>query len=160
MSACLALLTEQVEIQRPKLIIVLGKHVPRLIAKASHQLRCWSNFVSFKTIDQNNVAVILGANLLNSTHRFSTVCLVHPCYRQLNVRHRHWNGFRGDEAEVNLTQHALRRRSNLCQQTRLFKFFSGWQLRRSSNDCSGHIPACRAQRTETASSQEKSDRIS
>lgn len=106
-SACLTLLVEQIETQRPKLIIVLGKYVPRLMAKASYKLRDWSNFDSFKTIDQNNAAVILETNLSSSTHKFSTVCLVHPCYRQLNVRHRHWNGFRGDEAEVNLTKYAL-----------------------------------------------------
>lgn len=104
---CQDFFVEQVERQKPRLILALGAHVPKLISSTSDDLNDWNKFKSFKKLDQTNLASFRSVKFRNSNHIFSIASLVHPCYRQLNAKRRAWNGFSGDDAEVNLIKHML-----------------------------------------------------
>jgi hypothetical protein len=104
---CQEFFVEQVEMQKPKLILVLGAHVPKLIANTSNQLSSWRYFDTFKKLDEDNLASFSGVKIGNLNHTSSVVALVHPCYRQLTAKSRSWKGFAGDEAEVQLVKNVL-----------------------------------------------------
>ena len=104
---CQRLLAKQIDRQRPRLVLVLGAYVPKLIASMSDDLKPWERFDSFKAIDQQSLASFRNVNLRDSDHEFSVASLVHPCYRQRNVRNRRWKNFEGDAAEVNLVKELL-----------------------------------------------------
>lgn len=104
---CLSLVAEQVELQKPRLMLVLGAHVPRLLARGSEQLHQWVGFDTFKTLDREDASFVPRVRLQDGSHQFAAVSLVHPCYRQLTARHRRWRGYNGDRAEVELVKHAL-----------------------------------------------------
>lgn len=104
---CQDFFVEQVEKQKPRLILALGAYVPKLISSTSDDLGDWKKFESFKKLDQNQFASFRDVKLRGSDHSFSIASLVHPCYRQRNAQIRAWNGFLGDEAEVNLIRHML-----------------------------------------------------
>jgi hypothetical protein len=102
---CEEFLVEQVEVQKPRLMLVLGGHLPRPLARVSKALQDWRSFTSFAALDAKNLGGLREVALRGSTHRFNVVLLIHPCLRGPNVRHRKWNGFIGDAAEVALTKH-------------------------------------------------------
>lgn len=104
---CQRLLAKQIDRQRPRLVLVLGAYVPKLIASMSDDLKPWERFDSFKAIDRQSLASFRNVNLRGSDHEFSVASLVHPCYRQRNARNRRWKNFEGDAAEVNLVKELL-----------------------------------------------------
>lgn len=104
---CQRFLTQQIDMQRPRLVLALGAYVPKMIAHMSDDLEPWERFDSFKAMDRQNLASFRNVKIRNSDHSFSVASLVHPCYRQRNARLRRWRGFEGDEAEVNLVKELL-----------------------------------------------------
>jgi len=103
---CRDFLLEQVEVQRPKLMLVLGTQVPPLLAPMSDALRGWGHTRTFRELDAAGAAVPR-VKLHGSDHTFAAAVLVHPCHRPLNIKLRTWNGLKGDEAEVRMVKHLL-----------------------------------------------------
>lgn len=90
---CQSLLAQQIARQKPRLVLVLGSYVPKLIAPMTDDLKAWERFDSFKALDKQNLASFRSVILKGSDHKFSAVSLVHPCYRQRNAIHRGWMNF-------------------------------------------------------------------
>lgn len=90
-------LRAQLELIKPKLIITLGVYAPMVLARLTDQLAVWRNSFSFKRIDNQNASIQRNANF--GTFTATCIALVHPCYRQLNVKFRRYQGYQGEEAE-------------------------------------------------------------
>ena len=105
--SCQSFLVKQINRQMPRLILVLGAYVPKLISAVSEDLAPWREFESFKGIDLADKAIIHAAKFPGAHHCSSLVSLVHPCYRQLTAQRRFWNKFTGDDAEVEMVRFAL-----------------------------------------------------
>ncbi len=103
---CKDFVVTQIQEQRPKLILVLGVYVPRLLAPAAIGLTAWKDASSFSEIDREHAGALRKVRFPSADHTCSVVSLVHPSYRHLNVRHRRWRKFKGEEAEVQMTRWA------------------------------------------------------
>jgi hypothetical protein len=104
---CQEFLVEQVELQKPRLVLVLGMHVPTLIAPLSDDLNGWSRSATFRSLDAQGLAGIPRVRLRGSTHTFAAAVLVHPCQRLRTVQSRRYRGLSGDAAELNLVADML-----------------------------------------------------
>jgi uracil-DNA glycosylase len=86
----------QLEIQQPKIILVLGKQVAQFISPLFDEKNDygWERIHNYKTIDTDRKAVISKATFKNK--RESTlVLLTHPSLRHVTARHRHYEGVKG-----------------------------------------------------------------
>ncbi len=92
----------QLETQKPRLVICLGKYVPKLLATLSDDLRDWRYLESFSAIDRSGALRrdIRFENKVSTT----IISLVHPSYRHLNARHRRYKNYKGNEAELALVR--------------------------------------------------------
>jgi hypothetical protein len=99
----------QVATQSPALMLSLGIQVPPFLAPLARQLSPWAKCASFSDIDTHGAPLIHNA-CFHGAHDVVTtvVSLTHPCLRHLYIRHRRYNGYSGDEAEVHLLGDALR----------------------------------------------------
>jgi hypothetical protein len=100
--SCQEFFLYQLEIQKPKLIFVLGKHVAEFLCSTSKDLSCWSSIKNFTTVDQENNQIITATfeNGINS----HLVLLTHPSYRPVNVHRRRYLDHAGHEAEIMMTK--------------------------------------------------------
>jgi len=103
---CRELFLQQVAIQRPAIILVLGIHVPSLISDLSQQLRPWANAKSFSQLDPD-FGIVKHVRFDGIDHSTTVVALSHPSYRLLNVKHRRYGTHEGPAAELNLLRDAL-----------------------------------------------------
>jgi uracil-DNA glycosylase len=97
---CRAFLNRQIEVLRPSLLLVLGRHTPRLLAPLCPRLGRWANATTFADIDRDDGAVIYDARIAGVG--LSVVALTHPSYRRLNVRCRRFQGLSGEAAELEM----------------------------------------------------------
>jgi hypothetical protein len=97
---------EQIELQKPRLVLVLGIHVPRLIAPLSADLGGWSRLVSFRV---STLKDCRGSPREAARIRAHLRCpvLVHPSYRGRNAPYRRYRGFLGRRGRGNLVQDML-----------------------------------------------------
>ncbi len=96
----------QLDIIKPKLIIVMGKFAPLVLARLSTDLKPWESIQSFNDIDERKIALMESVNFGNHC---STCCIiVHTSYRHLNVRSRKYKEFSGDDAEIELIKDAIK----------------------------------------------------
>jgi uracil-DNA glycosylase len=102
---CRELLRDQIKLQSPKLILVLGKYVAEFISGLSAYLDCWKHIQNFAFVDQegNQVRTIE----LPDSNKCSLVLLTHPSYRYANVGKRRYADFIGQDAELNMVRDAL-----------------------------------------------------
>ena len=79
-AACLELLVAQIELQRPRLIVTLGLHVPPLLASISPGLSAWSSpQLRLKDIDKEPIFFRVGIKLHNGlAHEANVVAIAHP----------------------------------------------------------------------------------
>jgi hypothetical protein len=104
---CSRFLRRQLQIQRPHLVITLGKYVPRFLARLSSDLRSWENASGFSQLDE--------VGPLQRNVRFDdsppvvpcVAALTHPSLRNANVRWRAYRGAVGDAAERMLLRDAM-----------------------------------------------------
>ena len=75
------------EIQRPKLIVVLGIQVAKFLAGFNPALSCWKSHSSFKKLDEHGCYFIKDLEIIPSL-KTSLVVLLHPSFRGPNLRHR------------------------------------------------------------------------
>lgn len=102
---CQRFLRAQLATQRPRLILTLGRWVPRLLAPLSADLDSWSNANTFAEID---VAPVHKGVRFPSAVRSVVVALVHPSFRHLAVRHRRYKRLQGDRAELAMLRDGLK----------------------------------------------------
>jgi len=77
-TACLSFLRAQIELQRPRLVVTLGLHVPPMLAEVSSDLSAWSGLrLRLKDID---ATPMISAEFLLSDgiHRATVVAIAHP----------------------------------------------------------------------------------
>jgi hypothetical protein len=108
---CGQILLEQVKVQRPRLVLIMGIEVPRFLARMSPELTGWRNAENNDAI--NATGPLQHAVTFDGIAEFSTTVavLTHPCHRHLNVRLRSYQGLCGHEAEMALLRDALLRAS-------------------------------------------------
>lgn len=99
---CKAFLVEQLRMQRPALVLSLGKYVPPVLAQMSPELQGWSAAKGFKDIDARGPVQggVTFAGL--DAHQCTVVALLHPSLRQASLRHRRYEGRGGEEAETQM----------------------------------------------------------
>lgn len=101
---CQRFLRTQLAAQRPRLILTLGRWVPRLLAPLSADLEAWSEAKTFAQIDEAPMrAPVRFPMAIQSV----VVALVHPSLRHLAVRLRRYKGLQGDDAEVAMLRDGL-----------------------------------------------------
>jgi len=109
-SDCVTFFLEQVCAQRPKLILVLGREVPRHLAKASPDLAHWAKCRTFPQLDASPFGGPLrrGATFTipGGEHTAVVAIVVHPCMRRANLWRRHYAGLQGPAAEQRLVDDA------------------------------------------------------
>ena len=105
---CKHFLIKQIELQKPKLIIVLGLQILTVISDISDNLSQLKNIKSFKTLDENKLFAIEDCQI-NTIENYHTniVIITHPTYRHLNIKHRNNNEYTGAEVEKEILKKYL-----------------------------------------------------
>lgn len=98
---CCGFLSQQIRVQRPKLIMTLGSQVPRFMHSLSKDLSSWVGFKGLADLDRRRSSRVpavrfeCGSEVIEAT----VVALTHPCLRGPNLRWRSYGGRHGDDAE-------------------------------------------------------------
>lgn len=101
MDYCRMLFRMELEIQRPKLMLVLGIKTAGFLSSFHPKLIEWSNLRTIKQADEQYYSVMENVPFtLNSST--TLVLLVHPVGRHANIGPRHFGKYRGDNAEVRM----------------------------------------------------------
>jgi hypothetical protein len=105
---CVRFLAEQIQTQRPVLILTLGIQVPPLLGRVTSALSPWTEGKGLKYIDRvgpvkHDVAFPSAPGV-----RATVVALTHPSLRSASVRHRRYGGHIGDDAEMAMLEEACR----------------------------------------------------
>ncbi len=108
---CRRFLLCQLSVQRPRVVLALGRFVPSLIAPLSPQLRAWARARTFAQLDVASPVIhgVVFADL--GVPACSVVALTHPCLRGSNIRRRRYGVFAGHEAELEMVREAASRGS-------------------------------------------------
>ncbi|MFP5042913.1 uracil-DNA glycosylase family protein [Parasediminibacterium sp. JCM 36343] len=96
----------QVELQKPKTILVLGKHVAEFIAPISVDLGCWKRIENYNTLDQSGMQIVKNATFDNGI-KSTLVLLTHPSFRTSNIHRRKYLDYSGHDAEVKMVLNTL-----------------------------------------------------
>jgi uracil-DNA glycosylase len=104
---CQSFFGEQVETQKPKLILALGKRVVPFMADLSVDLHCWKGKTTIKEI-QNGKQIIEGVRFGLKGHQCVVAFLLHPSMRNSNLRHRQYQEFDRDQADIQVFKDALK----------------------------------------------------
>jgi hypothetical protein len=104
---CLRFLSEQINTQRPRLILTLGINVPPLIGRLSGRLEPWTDRRGLKQLDA--VGPVQFDVPFHRTPPFvaTVVALTHPSLRDAGVRHRTYRGNVGHSAELAMLRDGL-----------------------------------------------------
>src|SRR5207249_1752425 len=86
--SCRQFLRFQLQVQRPRLVLVLGPQVPRFLAPLSPVLKSWQRYRSFRELDENGLSLITDIQVSGVDSTFTVAILTHPSLRGPNVRHR------------------------------------------------------------------------
>ena len=105
---CKTFLVEQLGMQRPALVLSLGRYVPPVLPQMSPELQGWSAAKGFKDMDARGPVQggVTFAGL--DAHQCTVVALLHPSLRQASLRHRRYEGWGGEEAEMQMLLRAKR----------------------------------------------------
>jgi uracil-DNA glycosylase len=105
--ACQQFYLEQLRQQRPKVILVLGVHVPRQLAPMAPELQQWSTATTLKDFNAAGMAGVHQVRFTVHVDAVNVVMLAHPSQRLLNVRHRSYKGMVGQGAELGMVGDAV-----------------------------------------------------
>jgi uracil-DNA glycosylase len=103
---CQNFFLQQIELQKPKTIFVLGKFSAKFLSNMSGRLNCWNHIKNFETLDESKNQIkknVVFENVIQS----NLVLLTHPSFRPSNVHRRKYNEKTGNEAEVNMIKDVL-----------------------------------------------------
>jgi uracil-DNA glycosylase family 4 len=106
MDACRRFMAEQIRVVRPPLIVALGLHVPRFLARLTWAPIGWRDATSWADLNDRQ-AVLRGVVFTRAGHPVTLVALTHPSYRWRNVPNRRYRGLEGDEAERQMLDDAV-----------------------------------------------------
>jgi hypothetical protein len=95
----------QVELQKPKIILVLGIHVATFLSNTSKDLECWNKIKNFKDLDAENIQKINA--VFNNGVKSNVILLTHPSFRNLNVNRRKYKNYIGHDAEIQMVKEAI-----------------------------------------------------
>lgn len=95
---CKGFFLQELAIQKPHLILVLGRHAAKFLGELSPDLKPWSSSISIAELDLRNDQCKKGVMFSNGVIS-NVLLLTHPSYRNVNVKKRRYKTFRGDEAE-------------------------------------------------------------
>lgn len=98
---CRSLLGRQVALQRPRLILSLGRFVPNFLASLSPDLAGWRDTTTFRAIDA--AGPVRAARIAGQAT--VVVALVHPCHRHITAAYRTYDGRVGHAAELAMVGH-------------------------------------------------------
>jgi len=101
-NACQQFFLEQLRQQRPKVILVLGVHVPKQLAPLVAELQPWSAATTLKDFNAPGMAVVSSVRFARHAETVHVVMLAHPSQRLLSLRHRNYKGALGQEAELGM----------------------------------------------------------
>lgn len=105
---CNEFLKFQVNLQKPKVILVCGKHAAMFLAKFYQPCKVWGEkFIGFKKIDENKKQILWDVKVTPET-KTHLVLLVHPCMRNRNAKFRIYKECR-DAAEREMIRDAIKR---------------------------------------------------
>ncbi len=104
---CREFLLYQIDLSRPRAILVLGIHVPPLIATMAPELLVWNEVRQFGDIDAANHAVIERVCFRPGKPTIPVAAMTHPCQRHLNIKRRKYHGLEGNPAEMRMIQDVL-----------------------------------------------------
>ena len=90
----------QINIQKPKTIFVLGKHVAEFLSATANELAEWSRIPNYKWLDSNK-PVRMKVEFKNGI-KSNIVVLTHPSFRPVNVSRRKYKNYTGDTAEMEM----------------------------------------------------------
>ena len=106
---CRAFLAEQLRVQRPRLVLSLGSHVPAVLAPLSDDLAPWLGAGSLKALDEAGVPLVPSVRFPPVPGSgVAVAALVHPSIRWASVLRRRYRNLEGDAAEVAVLRDALR----------------------------------------------------
>lgn len=105
---CESFLAEQIAAQQPRLILTLGRFVPKFIAALSPGLAAWRRCASFSELDDSG-PLKQDVQFDGSMDRATVVvALVHPSLRQGNVWRRRYQEWTGNDAEQAMLKKAVK----------------------------------------------------
>ncbi len=105
---CESFLAEQIAAQQPRLILTLGRFVPKFIAALSPGLAAWRRCASFSELDDSG-PLKQDVQFDGSVDRATVVvALVHPSLRQGNVWRRRYQEWTGNDAELAMLKKAVK----------------------------------------------------
>ncbi len=109
-------LDKQIMVQKPRLILALGKHSIKFIAQLSPDLAEWKECKTFPELDDSDLGPLVKKVRFNNSKPATVVALVHPAGRNMGnaLRNRHYRGKQGEAAELAMLKDALEQ-SNLQQ---------------------------------------------
>ena len=97
---CLEFLLDQIQAQRPSLVISLGMQVPPALSVISPELESWGSGRGLRHIDKVG-AVKHGVTFEKiEDYKTTVVALLHPSLRHANLRHRRYGNTSGSDAEL------------------------------------------------------------
>lgn len=101
---CRSFFLRQLDMQQPKIIFVLGKHVAEFLSASSEDLACWEKIKNFASVDTAGQQIIEAK--FNNGVASTVVLLTHPSFRPSNVHRRKYKSYQGLEAEYEMGKHA------------------------------------------------------
>lgn len=104
---CRDMLILQLQVQRPRMVLVLGAEVPALIAPMAKELSGWTS-ATLKEIDLRSAGHVAHVDFGHDLPSCDMVALTHPSFRHLNVGQRTF-GYTGHQAELAMIKQALRK---------------------------------------------------
>lgn len=104
--ACRNFFLMQIQVQQPKVILVLGINTARFLSDTAPGLRCWNDLTGFKQIQDDTIQVRMNV-AFNNNIVSNLALLMHPSFRNVNLRHRIYQGLQGNDAEVQMVRDAL-----------------------------------------------------
>ncbi len=100
---CKSFLLKQINIQKPKLIIVLGLHVLGIISQLSNKFKALEKVKSFKALDGEDLSGFREITFDGiEGYKTNVIIITHPTYRHLNIKYRTIENLLGSKAEKHL----------------------------------------------------------
>jgi hypothetical protein len=100
---CKDFLIRQIDIQRPKVIVILGLHLLGFISDLSSELSKVSKIKTYKKLDENNLSGFSNISFYNlNGFKTNVIFITHPTYWHLNAENRRYDGLIGAKAEAAL----------------------------------------------------------
>ncbi|MCX6246152.1 MAG: hypothetical protein NTW10_00325 [Bacteroidetes bacterium] len=106
MEHCRSLFRLELEIQKPKVILVLGVVAAKFLCSFHPRLYEWSVIRTIKEADQQVLSVMESVPLTENSSP-TLVLLVNPVGRHANIARRRFGEYRGNEAEVKMIVSAV-----------------------------------------------------